>query len=109
MKPTGESNRDQAPIGMSAVVCVAGFLLAQSLSKIVHLDEDWDWILIPVISIFATFVVLHRSAWRRELSKFTRTLSLLLTACIIFAVVLAGGFLVLATASIFVSGNLVAG
>jgi hypothetical protein len=107
MKPTGESNPDPAPIGMAAVVCVAGLLLAQSLSKLLRLDADWDWVLIPAISILAAFGVLQRSGWRRELPKLNRTLSLLGIAVIMFAVVLAGGFLVLATASIFVSGNLV--
>lgn len=92
---------------MSAVVCVAGFLFTQSFSKLVQLDEAWNGILIPTISILAPFVILQRSRWRRELPKFARTLSLLLTACIIFVVVLTGGFVVLATASIFISGNLV--
>lgn len=96
----------QPPIGLAGFVCFAGQAVIYLATRpfIDYLDR-WgiQWLLYTSIPISVAFIILYRSSWHQELGRFTRVLSMLLSAFIIFCcALLIGGIIV---GGLYVVGN----
>jgi cation transport ATPase len=98
------------PIGMAAGACAICFMIALLALKFISISAGNLWpacILSVCIPIVIAFYILHRSAWHRELSGGIRFMSTLLSACIIYAVIVAMSvFTVIVAAMFFGNGML---
>jgi hypothetical protein len=112
METTEHIEKVEPPIGLAGGVCalclVATFLAISIISR--FMDIRWmNWFFAVSIPLSVTFVVLYRSSWHREQSKMTRILSMILSACIIYTVVLVIEAFGVVLASFIFAGNMVAG
>jgi hypothetical protein len=105
MEKDAHIEKVEPPIGLAVVACAICLVAILFAVKFVSrfIDIAWlTWLFATFIPIIVAFVILHRSAWHQELSTVTRILSLLLSACIIYVVVLAVlGFGVMVAATFF--------
>ncbi|HTB83837.1 MAG TPA: hypothetical protein VK742_09305 [Candidatus Sulfotelmatobacter sp.] len=102
--------QDEPRIGLAGIACAISFMLAfpavQYLSGFTH--DTWSPVILAFfIPIMVTFLILHSSAWHLELSPVTRILSMLLSALIIYAVVLAMLALAVMAAAMFFGNGMV--
>ena len=100
----------EPPIGLAGFACavclLVTFFAIQFLSRFI--DVEWlTWFFATFIPITASFIILHRSAWHQELSTMTRIFSLLLSACIIYLIVLAVFGLAVIVASVFFANGMI--
>jgi hypothetical protein len=100
----------EPPIGRAAAACAVCFIGALAALKFISIPAGDLWpacILSVCIPIVIAFYILHCSAWHRELSGGIRFMSTLLSACIIYAVIVAmAAFTVIAAAMFFGNGML---
>ena len=75
------------PIGIAGVACLGSLAVIHlvTLPFIGFLDR-WgiQWLLYTSVPIAVMFLILYRSSWHQELGRFTRTLSMLVSACLLF-------------------------
>lgn len=98
------------PIGLAGFFCAVSLLAAWMIARLVDhfTDVEWlAWFIRIFIPTLAAFTLLYRSAWHRELSVATRILSLLLSACVIYVVVLILFALAVIAAAVFFGNGMV--
>ena len=108
MENSGRIEKVEPPIGLAGGACAIGLVAVFVAIRFMSLFMDIAWLtrlFATLIPISAAFIILHRSAWHRELPAVTRILFMLLSACIIYVVVLALlGFGMLVAAAFFGNG-----
>jgi hypothetical protein len=111
-QPDKSPEESQSPIALASLACFGSLAVVCIATKpFIEFLDIWklQWLLYISIPIVVPFIILYRSSWHRELPGVTRTLSILLSACIIYVVVVIVGALALAITSVFFSGNMVSG
>jgi hypothetical protein len=112
MSNNEQSAESQPPIGLAGLACFGSLAIVYLATRpFIEWLERWEiqWLLYISIPIVIPFIILYRSSWHQELPRPTRILSMLLSACIIFALVLTIGALAVIVASVFFSGSMVSG
>jgi len=108
MEESPRIEKVEPPIGLAGGACAIGLVVVFAAVRFISLfiDIAWlTWLFATIIPISAAFVILQRSAWHQGLPTVTRILFMLLSACIIYAVVLAVlGFGMLGAAMFFGNG-----
>ena len=107
-----QTEKNDPPIGVAGFACLDCFALTWWLASFAsrHFNIAWTvWPLSIASSLAVTFSILYRSKWHRELATFTRVLSMLLSAAIIFAVVFFVGGLVFVGVCIAINMHFVSG
>jgi hypothetical protein len=100
----------QPPIGLAGFACVTSLLATFFVIRFTtrFIDIEWlTWFFAAFIPVLITFVILHRSAWHQELSTVARIFSLLLSACLIYAIVLAFLGLAVIVSSVFFHNGMI--
>jgi hypothetical protein len=98
------------PIGRAAAACAVCFIIALVALKFMSIPAGNLWpacILSVCIPIVIALYILHRSAWHRELSGGIRFMSMLLSACLIYAVVIAASALAVIAATMFFGNGMI--
>ena len=112
MSNNEQTEESQPPIGLAGLACFGTLAVVYlATSPLIGFQGIWGilWLLDFFIPVLAAFVILYRSSWHRELPNVTRILSMMLSSCIIYAVVFIAGALIVAIASVFFSGSMVSG
>jgi hypothetical protein len=105
-----QTEAGQPPIGIAGLACFGCLAVVYLATRpVIGFLDRWgiQWLLYTLIPISAVFVILYRSSWHRELPTITRTLSMLLSAAIIFVTVFLVAGLLAAGVCIFISGGMV--
>ena len=112
MSNNEQTEESQPPIGLAGLACFGCLAVVYLATRpFIGFLDRWEiqWLLYISIPIVVPFIILYRSSWHRELPSVTRTLSMILSSCIIYGVVLIAGALIVAIASVFFSGSMVSG
>lgn len=100
----------QPPIGLAGLASFGSLAAVYFAARpfIAFLDR-WEiqWLLYISIPLVVPFIILYRSSWHRELPGVTRTLSIFLSSCIIYGVVLLASALAVAVISVFFSEDMI--
>ena len=110
MDHSQQKQDSRPPIGIAGVACLACLaVVCLATRPFIGFLDHWgiQWLLYASLPVVTAFVILYRSSWHPELPRVTRILSMILSACIIYGVVLLAGALTIAIASIFFSSNMV--
>jgi len=97
-----------SPIGLAAFMCLAVFGLIYWATRplVVRIGNGWiEFLVYALLPLAATFTLLYRSAWHREMAMVKRTSYLVVTTGLILCsdLVLIG--ILLSTLSIFIGMN----
>jgi len=112
MNVSRQDQVSQPPIGIAGFVCLLCFVVTCWISRLLENLYNGSWVygLLSIsFPLSVTFIILYRSSWHRELPTVTRILSMVLSAFIIFGVVLLVSGLLVAAFCVFVSGSMVSG
>lgn len=107
-KPQSENR--QPPIGLATVACLVCLALVHLATRpFIGFLDPWkiQWLLQVALPVAVAFFILYRSAWHQELPRVTRILSMLLSAGILYVVVLAGAAITVMVASVFFGNGMV--
>ena len=87
----------ESPITFSAFICAACLVLCHWMARPIANQMEVAWILYLqlLIPISATFFILYRSCWHREITGVARTVLLILLSCAIFLGVLIVSLIIL--------------
>ena len=102
------SGLESSPIGLATFLCLALFGLIYGATRplVTRIGIGWlEFLLYALLPLAATFTILYRSAWHREMAAVRRTGYLVLTSGLILCsdLVLIG--IMLAALSIFIGMN----
>lgn len=104
MNAEGQTNESTPPVVLAALgglLCLPVIrILTNPVGRFVNARLA-EWIIVAAFVLVPTavaFVILYRSSWHREYSKFRRVVSVLLSSCAVYCVdlVAAGGLLLIA-------------
>lgn len=87
MSQNEQPSEVQSPIGVASFVCFVSlaFVYLTARPVVSRLQVWWAELLVyAFIPILATFIILYRSCWHREMARVARTPFLIWLSCVIF-------------------------
>ena len=110
MSNNEQAEERQPPIGIAGLACFVCLAVVYLATRpFIGFLDRWgiQWLLYTSIPILIAFIILYRSSWHRELPTVTRTLSMLLSAVIIFVTALLFVALLMAGVCLFIGGDMI--